>query len=405
MISYREHDLSYQEAESRWLACIAEQGLTYQLTRYTDVAPLTYYCQVFAQGRQVAVGLGKGMTSQQAQLSAQYEALEHYLTLSHDDTLDFPHVKRSYQQLQAQALNTLVDDYWDNSFFAQVSPSHPLTWLEFYNYHDPQKKYYLPLALFNPDFFATKLNRDQLDCSDMFFYSSNTGSAIGASFDEALVHSIGELIERDSLSRFLQHVFLHKTTPVDIIEQPTMPRHLQALMAEVAAATNNELVLYNLKSDLAGFYAFGAQFLNYEKRFMPYYGHGCSINPAYAAERAILEAKQIRDANLAMTTQDFQQQMRHLSDFPALLDCARSDVLQCIEAKRVKFTAFPTPPPQWHSLNAIKKCVLSLLAKKEIYVHERQRYSNGVTHLFVLMPGLSQFCAVQGGYPARPDKL
>lgn len=402
---YNEHPLSFDEAESHWLECIDELSLEHQLTQCNNRLPVTLKCELFLRNhplpKPVAVGLGKGINFQQCQLSSQYEALEHYLTLSHSKNIDFPHICLSYNQVKQSSLNTL-ENFWEENFFEQVPLDHPLTWLEFYNYRRPEQKYYMPLALFNADYLKTPHNRDNLNCDNMFYFSSNSGSAIGANFDEALVHAIGEIIERDSWSHFLKKCFLYNTDPVKLIKKTTMPKKLQQLIVDIQVCDNTQLVVYDLNSTVKGFYAYGAQFLNYDNRCVPYYGYGCSINPQFAAQRAILEAKQIKDSNECMTNDDFYEQFKHVLDFPELMRCVKSDILNKIEEKNSINISLPQSENKYCAMKEIKEKVLSSLKDSDIYIHNHQIFKNGVSHLIVFLPNRSQFCAVQNGYPCIP---
>ena len=129
---------------------------------------------------------GKGLTAEQCQVSALLEAIERYCSfLTDDDEL----ITGSYNELHCDAIDP---------FTLCLGPRHyrsytndlSIEWR--WAYSLLRNKYVLVPALFAFMFYWDPIN------SDRFFYDSN-GLSCGNCMEEAILHGIFEVIERDSL--------------------------------------------------------------------------------------------------------------------------------------------------------------------------------------------------------------
>ncbi len=69
---------------------------------------------------------------------------------------------------------------------------------------------YYPLFLTFPSYLSqVDRSNDSLDSfAPLYRYSTNSGTAIGGNFEEAMIHAINEIVERDATSIFLLKNFL-----------------------------------------------------------------------------------------------------------------------------------------------------------------------------------------------------
>jgi hypothetical protein len=109
----------------------------------------------------------------------------------------------------------------------------------------------VPYFLTNPDYINKPFLFDDFDYSTLSDIPTNNGTAIGTSFEEAMIHAVNELIERDAISCFLLSVFGRKNPKkVRIIDKNSLPLYLSETLAMIERDYNDELLIVDIMNDL-----------------------------------------------------------------------------------------------------------------------------------------------------------
>lgn len=387
-----ERQFSSAQAHNLWREAVREAGLVGEAaTLYADTTPYTAVCTLYyPDGRRIATASGKGRHAEQAKLSAAYEALEHACSFVARHHVGMDCLILSLNNFRERGLQSL-ENFYQPDFFEQIDPDFPITWLAFRSIHGEQLAY-LPWALFNPVYLESDDNPDQLLSENMEFLSTGSGIAIGACFEEAFMHALSEVVERDATSTYLKQTFLQDQAP-NSVQFETLPKHLQSLYLELAELSARPVLITRLSVRIAGFYAYQVRLLNTDYLC----GYGCSIESSYALERALLECKEAYDLTRAGTiAADYQPILHH----EILLKCAKNDLSQF--AKTNAFQAEAFVKNEFASDFSVRYQRLLELCREHsqaIYVHRFRQFKNGVAIVIVFVPGMSYFFAVQKGYP------
>jgi len=230
-------------------------------------------------------GAGKGRTLIHNNLSARYEALEYYLSGINFNS--YP-VTLSSQIEIAKKANVFPLRCCPDRFLSKSNHSQILPWV-MYNDIKDKNKYAVPLAAVDLSYELKKHKKDTMDYVHSDFFCVSNGLASGSTFEDALIHSVLEVIERDAYSYFLIDTFLlHKK--VMVINHASLPKELLTLVSKLEKAFSDKLMIIKMPSrfDVP---VYCAMFMGCEFENRPR-GTGASLNPVVAIERAIHESVQ-----------------------------------------------------------------------------------------------------------------
>lgn len=229
---------------------------------------------------------GKGSFPQNL-ASGFFEILEHAVSIGvvpQDDCREFRRVDDLYNQwsLPADHLARLFKGYGEAEILAApfAMVTEPAT-------HEPV---WLPSAIYDENPLAGE--QTYLDEIAARYWSSN-GFGAGMTVDDASLHALNEVVERDAFSQFLLAAgHGHASgSPIELANGcDAASRRLHALSMSVSASTRSSIQLRLLPA-LAGYVviAMGTQRDYHGRRLV---GLGSSISVSYAVERALLEYEQ-----------------------------------------------------------------------------------------------------------------
>lgn len=391
-MKHPERQFCSSEASRLLQQAVSEAGLVYhEPVLYSKSDPFTSLCTITTQaGKLAATASGKGRHPEQAKLSAAFEALEHACCFVPRHHLGMRYHSLSLNAFAEQGLTSLAP-YYEPNFFEQINRDQAITWLPFRSMKD-ESVAYLPWALFNPVFLESDDNPDQIHSEEMCFLTTGSGIAIGASFEEAFIHALGEAIERDATSIYLKQTFIDEIAP-NALEISSLPARLQSVLNEIEMQSGHKLLLSRLPSRIEGFFAYQARMLGTDYVC----GYGCSVDSEYALERALLECKEAYDlTGGGLISADYDS----IAHDPKLLLCAKNDLSPFVEANSLKSESFfKSEVPSDFSTFYHYVLQLSNAHHYPIYVNQFRQFSNGVTIVIVFVPGSSYFFAVQKAYP------
>ena len=172
---------SPQSALQIFDAELIKLNLSYILSSI-GTTPLTTRCWLCTSDCTIAVGNGKGMDLQ-SEVSAKYEALEHYLctqrSLLQNECLSFTYneIENSLSPLNQEILPI----YFKKNCKTKVTP-----WISFTNFSQ-DRSILLPYYLTNPEYRKRTFAYDEVDYTTLSEFPTNNGTAIGTTFEEANV--------------------------------------------------------------------------------------------------------------------------------------------------------------------------------------------------------------------------
>lgn len=232
-------------------------------------------------------GIGKGVGLQSI-CSALGEALEHFI--------------HKYEPTEFETID--ISEMFEDDWFSFGSPNFTqitkekegrLTVDLFSNMLAGSVLKY-PHFLSNPQFKATDDGEKQyLERFDLMRYSCNTGTAFGLVKQEAQLHALLELIERDSISIFLiETIYRRPARDVEVLTIESLPENLKSLTSRICERGFTQVELFRATTHL-GIPAYIACGLRIADGAV-FFGSGASVSSSYAIERALLEVLQCSDS-------------------------------------------------------------------------------------------------------------
>lgn len=202
--------------------------------------------------------------------------------------------------------------------------------------------------------------------SELFQQTSN-GSAVGASFEDAHLAGIYEVVERDAVSLFTYRWDETGLMP-PLVELETVPLECQSIIAQIQAA-KLEVIVFYCTVDIF-FPVFWVIILDPFGGLAPFAGWGCAIESSEALKRALLEAVQARAVYISGARDDVER--RNFEWLQNMDQVALRDHYRSVPKVRIFFEqVFPSPPSAYQELS---------LALRRLGDHREHLY-----HLFLAL--------------------
>lgn len=364
-----------------------------------DAAPQAQICWLFdAAGDAIASGYGKG-AREAARVGALYEAVEHaYANAQSPDECPMA--------LPAAALGA-DPRFGALPFLAELrrQGERRMSCRTYRSFLREGERFAVPLFLTCPGALETLAADDDFDYSSVIRYGSNSGVAIGASFEEAALHAIGELVERDSWSLFLAAHYLGDPGRFGAwIEPDSLPAEAARMLDLAQRRLGREVWLVEITSDLGVpvFLAVAAELADGEAVHPS--GYGASLYAEHAALRALTELVQsVLVAERMPSVRDYSEQaMRALAEYPKLQACAYLKV----ERERLRRRRWahgaraPRPPAQ------LLRELVAALDERGVEVGYAINHRQGDAFCVVscVAPALERFLLVSTGMVMAPGR-
>ncbi|MFC9970971.1 YcaO-like family protein [Spirillospora sp. NPDC127200] len=378
----------------------AEAGLTMRLTDVGEAWRCLLY-RIDGTPAPDGTGNGKG-PAEDARVGALFEALEHYRSGAS--------LLKADRLVTRRAADLTAGPFADDPALAALDPDallacRPHTSLTGLGTLD------VPVYLQCPGYLAPRLAAlrhqagDTCDYTSAVRYSSNNGTAIGATRAEALVHALAEAVERDAKSILLAATFLaEEPHPLRLVDPATLPDEVAALHRRARQRVAGPVHLIDMTTDLdvPAYLAHAPAHPRHLRAGMaapPRFGMGASLSSAHAARRALAELLQV--VALDEGLQPAPRDLSHLRRYPRLLAAATVDLTAHLpRAVTVDFTETAAPATPGQHVQHLA----ALLAEHghPPYAHTLHTASNGVSTIAVAVPGLDRFFIVTGGNAVIP---
>lgn len=241
---------------------------------------------------------------------------------------------------------------------------------------------------------------DRCDYADLMRYSCNSGSAVGATVAEALLHALNEAIERDALSLLLVRAFLGGPGfRPRLIDPGTLPDGPARAYAVARGLTGSPVHLLDITSDL-GVPTMLAYTLP-TSRHPHRRGSGTSLSPSHAAWRALTELVQttLGERLPAGTHRGPAAPAAH----PGLRACSRFDLGRALREARM--VPLSSDAPAGTPGDQVRTLVAALAARGfTAYGRTVHTLPSGVAAVHVFVPGLERFMLVTDGNLVIPGR-
>lgn len=386
------------------MAALGELGLEPVLTdlgRGHD--PTAWACRLLTRDGDMpaaALGMGKGQR-EEARVGALFEALEHYLTgpaLFDPTAVELVEAAEiAAGPLRHEACMTPL----------ARTPSERVACRR-YRSLEGGRGTPVPLFLSAPWYVEThaaplrERAGDVCDYAHLMRYSCNSGSAVGVTEDEALLHALNETIERDALSLLLVRAFLGTADfcPT-VIDSATLPVELERVHAATEQLIGSRVYLLDIASDVGvpTMLAYSAPAFRGPHRR----GVGTSLSPAYAAWRALTELLQSTlGETLPWSDASRRGEPAGLAGYPELYACGRFDLTGHLRgARTVPFPSARGAPG--HPRRQLRE-LCALLAARGYTPYRRTvaAVAGEITAVHVVVPGLERFMLITDGNLVLP---
>lgn len=358
--------------------------------------PRTTKCFLLnSEGNIADIGNGKGI-GLQSEISAKYEALEHYLSTQKsflkNECLSF-----SLKEIEHRLSD--VNKIALPMYYIKKCREKRTPWISMRAFIGDTSCMF-PYFLIDPDYRKQPFPHDELDYMSWSEMPTNNGTAIGATFEEAMLHAINELVERDALSCFLLSTFCKEApSRTKLVQKGTLPDRISQIINKIEKAYEEELLIVDISNDLKC-PVFLASFTKQNQLIQPM-GTGASLNPEYALERAILEALQ----SLHLTDEKIKSEdtliLKRFNQWPRLKKCAQCDLKSL---SNIEIVGCNQSENSSYKLNESLDLISKILENNNLQIFYAKHYESpsGITCLKVVIPELEQFHRVRYGRFAFP---
>lgn len=256
-------------------------------------------------------------------------------------------------------------------------------------------------VIYYPEFLFSRNVNLENEISTLNKYKSNSGFAIGLSKDEALVHGINELIERDCLSSYFKEVYFQRSEPTRIVDINQLSSKLKMLIDEVEKTIGSEIILIDI-SKYQGIYCYYAISKN-QKNYTPFKGSGASTISDYALERSLLELLQhyqLHDSQDKLVDYNIKNVFKSYHNYyQAIMTNYEDYPIQRVNINRWRMS-------ECESVSKILVTLTEIITSYGLEIYYCQIVNiEGVVGIKVVIPGTDNFQAINNGMLLIPNEV
>ncbi|MBA8827809.1 ribosomal protein S12 methylthiotransferase accessory factor [Saccharopolyspora lacisalsi] len=388
-----EREVSLSEAAERAHRLLDQRGWQAHYDDLGHGATVTAWrCTLHdAHGHPIpgGTGAGKGHTDA-ARVGAVFEAIEHYTSR---------HPELHHADIAPHPAGTVAEALGPDPITAVLAadPEVPVGCVRYHAAEEPQHELLAPAALSVPYYCAEdhadqrRTLGDHADYRVLARYASNSGSAIGTSHNEALLHALNEAIERDALSLLLVRAFLaERAYRPQVLDVDTLPGELVEMTTAVENHLGDSVWLVEITTDIGvpTVLAYTPPSTHHPRHRR---GLGTSLSRHHAIYRALGELLQGELVGEVTLT----EQLAHLADYhTGLHRCATFD----LGAHLAHAETIPYRPTPGHQAPADQvEAVLAHLRAAGYTAYTRTLGQHTLPIVHALVPGLERFMTILQG--------
>lgn len=403
----RERSCTQQQAFHFFETELNHLGWTFKENKIGE-GNATFYTELFdSNGRTLQDGMGKGIGLQSI-LSSRFESLEHSITDLSSKLIQNIWIG-SISEAQYQGFSFIPGSI-PNEWIYDINTSLKKSYWKIFTSSKDGRAFLFPLSKLDPfseyhelhpddDLYLSRCNQ-----SDPWF-RHNSGTAIGTSLNEALVHGLNEAIERYSISSHYADCYLKSNQDtIKLLDLTTIPISTRQLISSIEDQYQTCITIIDITSEL-GIKTFAVRASG--KQALTYIGYGSSLFSEYALERAILECQQMIHTSShpiygPQNYSDMVKVQENLREYPILQDA----ILLKFEGRKTDLVQFESK--QNHSLSLVEqKSILdNILKMHNIEVFSSIVYESAVTPITairLIVPEFSDFSFIADGFPVVPS--
>ena len=389
----RDFDPSY--ALDYLVEHIGALGLEHRLEKTGDDVFPVYRASIYDNQKFTKwIGGGKGY-KKQCLASALAECLQHHTafnTILNYDSSQMPLLP------PAQFLNAPVVEKLDK--YSRIYKNNLQTeyfTLPYTDISNTENVINYPIALTEPRYdksrYATMGGAESL-----LWRSHDTGSSLGITYNEALLHGIMEWVEKHSYSLFILAGFIENDPSHEVthIDRDSLPRPTTELVEHIETQFDDNISIISLSNDF-DVPCILTMFNKQTDCSVQPKGLACSLHRQYAVEKSIFEALQCRLLRNSNAEKRERQILNNFADYPVLLRA-----YQLAISDKMNRTIDYQDLPLCDDLNlAAQVHTISERLEKSggyrIYRHIYGDEPGGLTSLHVLIPGFNESFLVKEG--------
>ncbi|MDY6967913.1 MAG: YcaO-like family protein [Spirochaetota bacterium] len=248
--------------------------------------PIYFFMSTILGESELHECIGKGLTDSQSYCSGIIETIEHYCcSIFKEDSI----ICDTYDQLKENAVDPETLGVFRDGVY---SPSLPIDWIWAWNLTRRENVLVPALSGLCISLACNHYYFSSNDDKTMYTASDSNGCAAGNCMEEAILHGIYEVIERDAIIINARN----NLRPPDIkITRDVRNRYLHEILDKLFADKNIIFKIKYLTLDI-NMPTFGCVLLDKNLGY-PVIGYGTHFDPEIALQRAITELFQARAIN------------------------------------------------------------------------------------------------------------
>ena len=345
MSNVTERAYSLSDAEKIIDTFYARNDISLQIKKYGDPLSSTVVIldmidsKLKIEGEKETIGCGKGYENE-ARVGAKFEAYEHYFSV---EMLRKSQALHDFDVVTTQSdISALLPVTIMRKGQNQLVSAIHFEGDENLN----QSGLIFPTFLINYRYANEPVPGDDTDYSASRRYSCGTGIAAGCNFDEAAIHAISEVIERDAVGRFLaKHFFFDSAKPIFCVDPLTLPLHVRQTLEDAESMLQDKIHLIDVTEvNECPVYIACCKSRRIEQ--VNVFGAGASRYPHHALLRAIKElVQQYKVAEgQEEVLQIWRRAFQNSSQSSSLRLCLELDLKSCMTRGKTKYIPARTQP-------------------------------------------------------------
>lgn len=356
-------------------------GISYKIEEITTNEFKSVFVTGIKDDKPIEFSAGKGRDEQYL-ASGLFELLEHYFLSSS---------QCNNNVVTCSISNAKLYDKPDYPIAKLKQIDDEIDFLVFNNLYE-KGEIYMPAFLVSPEYAKQIVNEKYIRIKQ---FSTNSGTATGVCFKEALIHAFMEIMERHAISlHYLENYFL-KNDSIKleniIIDNTSLTNKHKKIIEALYKYADSEPVIFDFSkyTEIPTYFVA----LKNVKINHPFFGAGASFDSDYALERALLECLQCAHGYDEDGFKSDLETIKLFKSFPVLYSIF---TMQYKQSKFIKKNYYSKSFED--DVNKIYKEIEIYCQNKNIDIYYRTLYKEeDLCCIQVVMPGTSKLNMIYNG--------